>query len=211
MCIININYIINLQGDEPNIKTEDIKNLNKLMYKNKSEIGTLATLIRDKNIGVQVFANLDNAELRHAILYKVFDLFLFDDNSRDWNNEIFDLYKKRSDNYKESYYDIFKDRDINSKKSLELKDYTGKFYNKMYGKIEVTLRSIKNKKSKKNYYLNLDVNGGIKNFDLEWWEKDTFITDKDEKWREKLLVDFNIDNDTVKSVKIYNVIFEKNM
>jgi len=46
----NINYIINLQGDEPNIKTEDIKNLNKLMYKNKSEIGTLATLIRDKNI-----------------------------------------------------------------------------------------------------------------------------------------------------------------
>ena len=36
-------------------------------------------LIRDKNIGVHVFSNLDNAELRHAIIYKVFDLLVFDD------------------------------------------------------------------------------------------------------------------------------------
>ena len=33
-------------------------------------------LIRDKNISVHVFANLDHAELRHAIMYKVMDLFL---------------------------------------------------------------------------------------------------------------------------------------
>ena len=49
----------------------------------------IIALVRDKNIGVQVFANLDGAELRHAIIYKVFDLLLFDDDSRDWNSEIF--------------------------------------------------------------------------------------------------------------------------
>ena len=54
----------------------------------------IIALVRDKNIGVQVFANLDHAEIRHAIIYKVFDLLLFDDNSRDWNNEIYNLYKK---------------------------------------------------------------------------------------------------------------------
>ena len=41
----------------------------------------IIALVRDKNIGVQVFANLDGAELRHAIIYKVFDLLLFDDKT----------------------------------------------------------------------------------------------------------------------------------
>ena len=45
--IKNIDYILNLQGDEPNIDKDDIINLNNLMNNNKSEIGTLAATIRD--------------------------------------------------------------------------------------------------------------------------------------------------------------------
>ena len=45
----NIDYIINLQGDEPNIDINDIKNLNKLTHINKPEIGTLGSEIKDKN------------------------------------------------------------------------------------------------------------------------------------------------------------------
>jgi 3-deoxy-manno-octulosonate cytidylyltransferase (CMP-KDO synthetase) len=45
--IKNIDYILNLQGDEPNLKKEDIVNLNNLMITNKSDIGTLASLIKD--------------------------------------------------------------------------------------------------------------------------------------------------------------------
>jgi len=41
----NIDYIINLQGDEPNINKDDIINLNNLMINNESEIGTLAAMI----------------------------------------------------------------------------------------------------------------------------------------------------------------------
>ncbi len=48
--IKNIDYIINLQGDEPMIDIEDIKNLNSNTIKNKSEIATLACKIKDKNI-----------------------------------------------------------------------------------------------------------------------------------------------------------------
>ena len=47
--IKNIDYIINLQGDEPMIDIEDIKNLNRNAIKNKSEIATLACKIKDKN------------------------------------------------------------------------------------------------------------------------------------------------------------------
>ena len=48
--IKDVDYIINLQGDEPMIDIEDIKNLNKNTIKNNSEIATLACKIKDKNI-----------------------------------------------------------------------------------------------------------------------------------------------------------------
>ncbi len=44
----NIDYIINLQGDEPSININDLKHLNKLVEVNKPEIGTLGSEIKDK-------------------------------------------------------------------------------------------------------------------------------------------------------------------
>ena len=169
----------------------------------------IIAMVRDKNIGLQVFANMDGAELRHALVYKIFDLLLFDDNSRDWNSEVFELYNERSERYKKSYFESFENRDKSKKLSYELKDFVGKFSNDMYGDIAVTLQTREGKKSKKKYYLNLDVNNNIKNFDLEWWEGNTFLTDKDEKWLEKLFVDFKEEDGSIKSLKIYNVKFDK--
>jgi 3-deoxy-manno-octulosonate cytidylyltransferase (CMP-KDO synthetase) len=54
--IKNIDYILNLQGDEPNIDKNDIINLNNLMINSESVIGTLAAIIpndkmlNDKNV-----------------------------------------------------------------------------------------------------------------------------------------------------------------
>ena len=45
----DIDCIINLQGDEPNININDLKHLKKLIEANKPEIGTLATEIEDKS------------------------------------------------------------------------------------------------------------------------------------------------------------------
>ena len=157
-------------------------------------------LIRDKNIGIHVFANLDHAELRHAIMYKVMDLFLFNDDSRDWNKEVFDLYYKMDLKYKDSYLNKFKDRDTNSTMSFKLEDYEGEYISDMYGRIII---------KKDDEKMTLDINNGIKVFDLDWWEYDIFITDKDEKWREKLFVNFNIEDNKVYSLKIYNEEFKK--
>ena len=46
----NVDYIINLQGDEPNINTDDLIKLNSFVTKNKSQIGTLAAKISDNSI-----------------------------------------------------------------------------------------------------------------------------------------------------------------
>ena len=44
----NIDLIMNLQGDEPLMNIQDIRNLNDQMIKNKSQLGTLASKIKDK-------------------------------------------------------------------------------------------------------------------------------------------------------------------
>ena len=46
----NVDYVINLQGDEPNIDINDLKNLYKFTKKNNSDIGTLATEIKNNSI-----------------------------------------------------------------------------------------------------------------------------------------------------------------
>ena len=48
--IKNIDYILNLQGDEPSIDKNDIINLNELMINSDSELGTLAAIIKDDKI-----------------------------------------------------------------------------------------------------------------------------------------------------------------
>jgi len=45
--IKNVDYILNLQGDEPNINKDDIINLNNFMINCDSELGTLAAKIKD--------------------------------------------------------------------------------------------------------------------------------------------------------------------
>jgi 3-deoxy-manno-octulosonate cytidylyltransferase (CMP-KDO synthetase) len=46
----DVELVINLQGDEPLMNIEDIKNLHNQMIKSKSELGTLASNISDKNL-----------------------------------------------------------------------------------------------------------------------------------------------------------------
>ena len=71
--LMDVDLIMNLQGDEPAINIEDIKSLNKKMVSNQSKMGTLAAKIKDikdlnnKNI-VKVIANknLNNKEFPKA-------------------------------------------------------------------------------------------------------------------------------------------------
>ena len=72
----NIDLIMNLQGDEPLMNIEDIKNLNDQMIKNQSKLGTLASKIKDKDkviyeneniVKVNTKENLDDLNFPEAI------------------------------------------------------------------------------------------------------------------------------------------------
>ena len=69
----NIDLIINLQGDMPNIKPSSISKLEKLMREKKCEIGTLASILRSKDeindpniVKVQVDEDLNNDSFIYA-------------------------------------------------------------------------------------------------------------------------------------------------
>ena len=78
----DIDYVLNLQGDEPNINKDDIINLNNFMINNNSEMGTLAAkiqndqMLNNKNV-VKVVTenNLDESNFPLAINFTRNNLF----------------------------------------------------------------------------------------------------------------------------------------
>jgi CubicO group peptidase (beta-lactamase class C family) len=49
-------------------------------------------MIPDENIGIYVMGNLDHVELRHAIMYATFDLFMDGKITRDWSSDLYNIY-----------------------------------------------------------------------------------------------------------------------
>jgi len=84
----DIEYIINLQGDEPNIDINDLKHLNKLIKINKPEIGTLAAEIQNKS-------NLSNENIVKVIT---------DNKINDKNFPVAIDFKRKVDNFHSNIY-----------------------------------------------------------------------------------------------------------
>ena len=84
----DIEYIINLQGDEPNIDINDLKHLNKLIKINKPEIGTLAAEIQNKS-------NLNNENIVKVIT---------DNKINDKNFPVAIDFKRKVDNFHSNIY-----------------------------------------------------------------------------------------------------------
>ena len=84
----DIDYILNLQGDEPDINENDIINLNNLMINSDSEIGTLAAEIRDRSMLVN--KNIVKVNTTNKLDNKNFPLALnFQRNCVAKNNQNF--------------------------------------------------------------------------------------------------------------------------
>jgi len=90
-------------------------------------------LINDEHFGVYIFGNLDHTELRHALMYKAMDLWVFNDNKNNWSDSMYAMYKGFRDAGKKREKDFEAKRVLNTKPSLELKNYVGTYTNELYG------------------------------------------------------------------------------
>ncbi len=143
-------------------------------------------LIPDKKFGIYIFGNIDHAEVRHALMYKAFDTFVFGDNGRDWSKEMKTLFdgleaqgKKRADASRSK-------RAKDTKPSLSLAAYAGKYADPFYGEVEVTFADGK---------LRMGVSKQ-RIAELEHWHYDTFQAKWGQKWRGESLVSFTLNSVT---------------
>ncbi len=91
----------------------------------------IAGLIPEENIGVYVMGNLDHVELRHAIMYSVFDLFIDGKITSDWSSEFKELYTNKKETEEPK-------RLPGTKPSLSISKVLGKYRHLQYGVIEIT-------------------------------------------------------------------------
>jgi CubicO group peptidase (beta-lactamase class C family) len=142
----------------------------------------LIGLLRDKKLGVYVFGNLDHAEVRHALMYKVFDLFAFNDDSRDWSTEFKKLYDRIQADAAKREAETKAGRVPNTKPGLPLSAYAGRYSSPFYGTIEITVADDKLKA-----IFSRDLSA-----ELAHWQFDTFMGSWSKSWRGDTLFSFQL-------------------
>jgi CubicO group peptidase (beta-lactamase class C family) len=141
-------------------------------------------LIPEERVGVVVFANLDHAELRHALMYRVFDAYL-GGPPRDWSRELLKLYGDRAAAARKAEAESDNRRQLNTQPTHPLADYAGSYADSLFGHAEVRLE---------NGHLVFSY-PGLGEADLDHWQYNSFTA----RWRKPWLghdrVFFELDSD----------------
>ncbi len=140
-------------------------------------------LIRDLNLGICVLANLDHAELRHALMYRVFDSFL-GRTPRDWSNDLQVVYGELRKQARERRQKEEEARVTGTSPSLTLAGYAGEYLDPLYGMVRVTHAADR---------LRLDFGDQLTG-ELEHWHYDTFRLHWQRAWMGKDLVTFTFNS-----------------
>jgi CubicO group peptidase (beta-lactamase class C family) len=147
-------------------------------------MSAIVGLLPEQRAGVVIFANLDHAELRHALMYRAFDLVL-GGVGRDWSGEMRTLYRDRTERARSVQRKVEDARVSGTSPSLALEQYAGSYSDSLYGSVSVAL-----------------VNGSLVatispylTADLEHWNYDTFRAVWRNRWLGKNLFSFRLGTD----------------
>lgn len=139
-------------------------------------------LVPDRRLGVYVLANLDHAELRHALMFRVLDLYA-GRTPRDWSTELRTLYDGLERRGREAEQRFVASRVAGTRPSHPLGDYAASYADSLSGTVRVeesagTLRLRWGK----------DFTGR-----LEHWHYDTFLARWDDVRSSPSAVTFTVD------------------
>jgi CubicO group peptidase (beta-lactamase class C family) len=142
-------------------------------------------LVRDERLGVYVLGNLDHTELRHAIMYTVFDRYA-GRSDRDWSAEFLKLYAGLRDEADKTRSDKESKRARGTAPSLAPKQLAGDYADPLHGDVRVT--------SDGGGKLALQYGAAFVGT-LEHWHYNTFRATWKAAWRAPELVTFVVDED----------------
>ncbi|MFT4156300.1 serine hydrolase [Parafilimonas sp.] len=157
-------------------------------------------MIPDENFGIYIFANMDHTEIRHALMYKAMDLFVFNDDKNDWSKDFYALYTGLAAKRKANDDSTDAKRVLNTKPSLELKNYAGNYHNEIYGDAAIVMLG---DSLIARFPNNVTVN-------LSHWNYDTFLGKFEHKWYGKDFLRFDLNEEgKVKSFNFWGLVYEK--
>lgn len=155
----------------------------------------IAGLIRDRGLGVYVLANRDHVEVRHPLMYRVFDAYLGGE-ARDWSAEMKELYDGLAAQGDSARARAEAGRVTGTSPSLPLAAYAGRYSHPLYGTLVVR---------ETGGSLRADRGPGSPG-SVTHWNYDTFRIDFDARWRGYALATFILGTDgEVASVRIGGV------
>jgi CubicO group peptidase (beta-lactamase class C family) len=153
----------------------------------------------DEKLGIYVFGNYDHAEIRHALLYKTFDLFALGGN-RDWSAEFLKLYTNIQAGSDKKEKEFEAKRVPDTKPSFDLKEYAGTYSDPLYGTMVITVEGDQ---------LVAEVNKFVK-ARFSHWHYNTFRGWYDKKWYGKGNLNFSIGTDgTIAAVTFDGIPFKR--
>jgi len=171
----------------------------KIDFHTGSLSGLIAIIGLDRAGGkaVIVLGNRDHAEMRHALLWEVMDTSA-PDTTRDWNQEIFDLYEGRINEREEEWQRTLGKRLKNTKPSLSPDAYAGTFRNETIGDILIEQSG-----------QDMTFKTTLIDLEMTHWHLDTFLVEN-KPWSMREFVAFNIGPDgTVISFDFIGHTFER--
>jgi CubicO group peptidase (beta-lactamase class C family) len=143
----------------------------------------IVALLKDHEFGFYFFGNLDHAELRHALMLRAIDEFVFQDTNRDWSEEVFSLYANLRKSGERSQAAMMGKRIEGTQPSKELKAYTGRFSHPFYGEAKLSWQEDA---------LHFEMGSG-QSGTLEHWHYDTFLIHFDNAWWSPQAIQFLLD------------------
>ena len=139
----------------------------------------IAGLIRDEKLGMFVLANLSGGELRHALMYTVFDRYAAKPD-RDWSVDLLKVYGDIRERGEQQRARAEAQRVKGTSPTHPLEAYTGTYTDPLRGEIVVTLEQ---------GVLKMRYGTGISG-PLEHWHYNTFQGNWTADWRGPGMVNF---------------------
>ena len=129
-------------------------------------MSALVALVPGEQLGLVVLANLDHAELRHALMYRIVDAYL-GGPARDWSAELRPLYAAMAERGEAARRDRDARRVSGTRPSLPLEAYAGRYADpdSLFGPVEVRLEEGR---------LTAGGASGTARGELEHWHYDVF-------------------------------------
>lgn len=103
-------------------------------------MSAIAGMLPEERVGVVVLANVDHAEVRHAILNHVLDLYS-GESPRDWSGELRALYAAADSGAKARLAARLAQRVRGTRPTLPLARYAGTYADSVYGELRVRVEN----------------------------------------------------------------------